>query len=311
MKKIILMALLFVSNFAYAQDKLVIASSNRGNFDTTFSEFAKTNGFLDKCGVNIEHYWTSSGTESLQTVLAGSADISLSVAYPTAIGVFQKGGAVRVIGSSFIGNDAFWYVKESSNIRQVKDLVGKKVAYGNTSSHAELTTKSFRKNSGVGFEGVATGGNMATNFTLVMTNQVDAGLSVPPTLVDKIFSKEIRVIAFAKDYAQERNEATTRVIAVNADSITKKRKHIECWMRGVSEAIDYFYKDHSAVEKYAKLVNFSVDSVKYSKEVFSRSQFDMFSLKGVEQSTKDGIEIKVITTPLTQEQFNEFYIKVR
>ena len=81
MRNLIIMALLFASNFAYAQDKLIIATSNRGNFDTTFSEFAQSKGFLNSCNFKVEHFWSSSGAESLQALIAGSADIALSTPF--------------------------------------------------------------------------------------------------------------------------------------------------------------------------------------------------------------------------------------
>lgn len=291
-------------------EKLIIATSNRGNFDTTFSEFALKNGFLDKCDVDIQHFWSSSGGEAIQAVIAGSADISLAMPYGNALGIYAKGAPIKTIGSSFIGVDGYWFVKNDSPFKEMKDLEGKRVAFGTFGSIGDIFTRSLQKNSGVNFERVATGHTMVANYASVMTGQIEAALSAYPTLLDKVASKEIRIIATTKQFLPERMNISSRIVIAHNNSIANKRKQIECWAAGVDKAIDYFYNDDKAVIKYTELVGFSVESVELAKSLIERKQFNIYTLSGEEQAVKDGIEIKALTTPLSEEQIKSFYIKL-
>jgi NitT/TauT family transport system substrate-binding protein len=291
-------------------EKLVIATSNRGNPDTTFSEFALKNGFLDKCEIDIQHFWSASGAEAIQAVIAGSADISLSMPYGSGLGMYAKGAPIKTIGSSFIGQDTFWYVKNDSPFKEMKDLEGKRVAFGTNGSYGDIITRNLQKNSGVNFERVATGYTMVANYASVMTGQIEAANAAYPTLLDKVASKEIRIIATGKQFVPERDEISSRIVIAHNNSIANKRKQIECWAAGVDKSIDYFYSDDKAVIKYAELVGFSVESVTLAKSLIDRKQFNIYSLSGEEQAIKDGVETKTLTTPLSEEQIKSFYIKL-
>ena len=310
MKRIII-GLLLIATPSYAADKLIIATSNRGNPDTTLSEFAQKNGYFNKCKMQVEHFWSSSGAESLQVVIAGSADIALSTPLSTAMGAYQKGAPVRLIGSTFTGHQAYWYVKSDSNINSVYDLKGKKVAATTKGSISEINAKTLSKNTNVDFEVVVAGVSMAGVYTGVMSNQFDAGMLSVPTLIDKVLNKEIKIIASAKEHIPERNELTTGTILVNKKSLETKREAIQCWIDGLNKSIDYFFNEDKASEEYAKMIGFSVDSIRYTKERLEKKQFNVYDVKGFDIATNDGIENKALTQPLSEEQLKEFYVKVR
>jgi NitT/TauT family transport system substrate-binding protein len=301
---------LFFINTAYAE-KLVIATSNRGNLDTTFPEFAQKKGFLDNCNLDIKLFWSSAGAESIQALIAGSADISVAAPFPTVMGMYQKGAPVRIIGTSFTGMDTYYYVKNDSPIKSVFDLTGKKMGFPTVGSNADILLRNLRKNTGVNFESVATGSNMVANFANVMTDQIDGSTAAVPTLLDKVIAKEIRIIAMSSDFNKEHINVSNRLFLAHKDSLLTKRTAIECWMVGVKNGIDYFFDNEKAAEEYAEMVGFSVASVKMAKSLVTKDQLDMFKLEGYEQATKDGYEMKTISKPLTQENMNELYVKIR
>ena len=63
---------------AATAETLKIAIPQRGFWDSEFVEFALKRGAFQKEGLEIEIFWTSGGSETLQTVMTGSADIAMS-----------------------------------------------------------------------------------------------------------------------------------------------------------------------------------------------------------------------------------------
>lgn len=297
-------------NPAFAQDKLIIAASNRGNFDTTMTEFALKKGYYNKCNATIEHFWTSSGAESMSVVISGSGDIALAAPFSAALGAYQKGAPVRMIGTTFTGNDSYWYVKKDSPIKTVEDLKGKKVAFTTVGSTGDISTRILKKGSGVDFQPVAAGINMIGIHTGVMTDQFDSGLAAIPTLIDKVLTGEIRVIATSEKYVPSHNGISNRMIVANKESAEKKKQLIECWMRGVTAAFDYFFNEESAAEEYAKMVELPVEAIRHSRTLIKRNQFDLYEINGFNVHVGEALEIKAITYPLTEEQIKDIQVKM-
>src|SRR5687768_11798473 len=63
---------------AATAETLKVAVPQRGFWDSEFIEFAEKLGSFKKVGLDIEIFWTSGGSETLQTVMTGSADIAMS-----------------------------------------------------------------------------------------------------------------------------------------------------------------------------------------------------------------------------------------
>src|SRR5262245_22050772 len=111
--------------FAQTPDKLRVAISQRGFWDSSFLEFAQKEGFLKEANLDVEFFYTEGGGQTLQVINAGSVDVAMSNGLLGTIGAFSKGAPIRVISEQMTGaHELFWYVKTDSKIRNIKDDEG-------------------------------------------------------------------------------------------------------------------------------------------------------------------------------------------
>ena len=99
---------------AAAQDKLTVTIGQRGNWDTAISHLGTKAGIFKKHGLELELLYTSGSGETLQPVIAGSADIGIAVGTQGAMAAYAKGAPVRIIGAEATGAADYWYAKTSS-----------------------------------------------------------------------------------------------------------------------------------------------------------------------------------------------------
>src|SRR6478672_3971209 len=131
---------------AYSQDKLKLAVGQRGNWDTSVSEVGQRAGIFKKHGLVLEILWTQGSGETQQPVISGNVDIGVAVGVMGALSSFSKGAPVRIIGAQTTGaRDLFWYVREDSPIKSLKDTAGKTIAYSTKGSSTNGIVTAFLK----------------------------------------------------------------------------------------------------------------------------------------------------------------------
>ncbi len=95
---------------AAAQDKLMLALGQRGNWDTAIAPLGEQAGIFKKHGLMLDVLWTQGAGESQQAVLSGSVDIGLAGTI-AALAAFAKGAPVRIIAAEATGGADYWYVR--------------------------------------------------------------------------------------------------------------------------------------------------------------------------------------------------------
>src|SRR5262245_26961620 len=195
------------ASFAQAPDKLKVAISQRGFWDSSFLEFAQKEGFLKEANLDVEFFYTEGGGQTLQVINSGSVDVAMSNGLLGTIGAFTKGAPIRVISAQMTGaNELFWYVKSDSPIRSLKDANNTKtVAFSAPGSSSNLILLSLLKQAGSTAKPTATGGLPGT-LTSVMTGQVDIGWATPPFALRELQENKIRVIARAREAVELKNQ---------------------------------------------------------------------------------------------------------
>ena len=63
---------------AQTADKLKVAISQRGFWDSSFLEFAQKEGFLKEANLDVEFFFTEGGGQTLQIINSGSVDVAMS-----------------------------------------------------------------------------------------------------------------------------------------------------------------------------------------------------------------------------------------
>jgi NitT/TauT family transport system substrate-binding protein len=290
---------------ASAVDLLKITVGQRGNWDTSIAHLGDKAGIFKKHNIELEIVYTSGSGETLQPVIAGSADMGFAVGTQGAMSAFAKGAPVRIVGAEATGAADYWYAKATSPIKTLQDTDGRTIAFSTQGSSTQSIVRAFIDELKLTAKPVATGNPSAT-LTAVMTDQVDVGWASPPFGLKEQEAGQIRVVAKASDAALVRGQ-TIRVIVANAQALEKKKDAIARFMGGYRETIDYMYSDNPQVIKdYAEFVKVPEPMARRVRdEFFPKSLVNPDEVKGLDTLVKEAVNLKFISEPLTQKQLSE------
>src|SRR6187401_2033558 len=119
-------ALSLLPQSAGAEDHLKLAVGARGVGETFVAELGQNAGIFKRHGLALDIFYTQGGGETIQVVISNAAHIGVAIGFLGTIGAYAKGAPVRIIGSTFTGgNQLFWYVRVDSQIKSLKDALGK------------------------------------------------------------------------------------------------------------------------------------------------------------------------------------------
>jgi NitT/TauT family transport system substrate-binding protein len=298
-------AALAVAAPASATDLFKITVGQRGNWDTSIAHLGDKAGIFKKHGIELEIIYTSGSGETLQPVIAGSADMGFAVGTQGAMAAYAKGAPVRIIGAEATGAADYWYAKASSPIKTLQDTSGRTVAFSTQGSSTQSIVRAFIDEFKLTAKPTATGNPSAT-LTAVMTDQVDVGWASPPFGLKEQEAGQIRVVAKASDSALVRGQ-TIRVIVANAQALEKRKEAIARFMDAYRETIDYMYSDNPQVFKdYAAFVQVPEAMAKRVRDdYFPKNLVDPDAIKGIDVLMKEAVNLKFISEPLTQKQLDE------
>lgn len=301
----ICLLLIWTASAALAQDKLKVASGQRGNWDTSVSEIGQRAGIFKKHGLELEILWTQGSGETQQAVIAGSVDIGIAAGIMGILGAYSKGAPVRIIGAETTGGaDLFWYVKAESPIKSLKDSEGRTIAYSTNGASTHGIVNAFIKEQGLKPKPTATGGPPAT-LTQVMSGQIDIGWSAPPFALEQLDKGQIRIIATGNDAAAFKTQ-TVRLLITNTAALQAKKPLIERYMKAYRETIEWMYSDPAGLKTYAEFVGISEALAKRTRDdFFPRAAIDPDRIVGLDTIVPDAVTLKYTAAPLTKAQLDE------
>jgi NitT/TauT family transport system substrate-binding protein len=282
-----------------------ITVGQRGNWDTSIAHLGEKAGIFKKHGIELEILYTSGSGETLQPVIAGSADLGFAVGTQGAMSAYAKGAPVRIVGAEATGAADYWYAKASSGIKTLQDTNGHTIAFSTNGSSTQSIVRAFIDEFKLTAKPMATGNPSAT-LTAVMTDQVDVGWASPPFGLKEQENGQIRVVAKATDSQLVRGQ-TIRVIVANAQTLEKRKQAIAQFMDAYREAIDYMYSDNPQVIKdYAEFVRVpEAVARRVRDEYFPKTLLDPDAVKGLDSLVAEAVTLKFITAPLTPKQLDE------
>ena len=291
-----------VSMPALAQDKLKVAISQKGLWDTSVTYFAAERGFFKNEGLDVSYIWTSGGTETLQTVTTKSVDIATGTGMLGVIGAVSKGAPLAIIRSEILGApEAIWLAKAGSPIKSVKDFNGKKVGFSRPGSTSHLQVLNMIKQYKVKPVLVSSGAISASR-TLFMTGQIDVGWTIPPFNLDLVQNGQARIVFRATDLP-EMQKQTTRVNVTHRDLLKTKRAALEKFNRGYQKALAWMYdKPDKSATAYAKFANVPLAIARTVPSFYPRALLEKVGLVGLDRNMKDAIESKFVSKPMTEAQ---------
>ena len=191
------LAAVCIASQALALDKMKVAVGQRGGWPTSIPEIAQKYGYFARHGLDVEVLYTNGGGETMQPVLAQAIDVGVAVGTSAAMGVFQKGAPVRIIGNQTTGaSDIVWYVAANSPIKKYEDFDGRSLSYSTNGSSSHVFSQALAEHFKIKPRLVPTG-DMAGTLTQVLSGQVDVGWLAPPVGLEPAQSGRTRIIGSA------------------------------------------------------------------------------------------------------------------
>ena len=302
---------LFACSPVLALDKMKVAVGQRGGWPTSIPEIAQKYGFFAKQGLDVEVLYTNGGGETMQPVLAGAIDVGVAVGTSAAMGVFQKGAPVRIIGNQTTGaSDIVWYVAANSPIKAFRDFDGRSLSYSTSGSSSHILAQALTAHFNIKPKLVPTG-DMAGTLTQVLSGQVDIGWLAPPVGLEPAQTGRTRIIGNAGVVPVYKDQ-TVRVQVVNAAILTAKKELITRYLRAYRDVVDWMYTDDPAMWKaFVEVTTFAEPLWRQTRDDFyPKSSIHPDTISGLDGVMADGVAFKLMSAPLTPAQLKELIVVV-
>ena len=190
------------------------------------------------------------GSDSLQIVLTGNADIIYGPGVLSVIAAYAKGAPVKIIANAVYGaRETFWLVKPESPIKSFKDLDGKSFAYSAPGSLSHLLVQTIAKDLGIKPKFVATG-NLSSTRTQMMSGQIDTAWAGFPAGIGMVRKGDARIIGSGNEAVSLRT-TSTRIVAANTNWLSKNRDVAVRAMRAIWKGSLYIFDESRALRQYA------------------------------------------------------------
>lgn len=286
-------------------DTLKLAVGQRGNWDTAIPELGQRAGIFAKHGLDLEILYTQGGGETQQAVISGSVNIGVAAGILGVLGAYSRGAPVRILGAETTGAaDLFWYVKTDSQIRTLKDLQGKTVAYSTSGSSSNGIVRAFIAENNLQASPIATGSPSST-LTQLMSDQVQVGWSSPPFGLSLLDDGKIRIVATGNDATAFRAR-TVRLLITNVDTLKNRKDTLDRFMKAYRETIDWMYANPDAIKAYATFAGISEAHARRTRDdFFPKSSLDPDKIIGLEDTAQDAASLKYTRSPLSQSQLSD------
>jgi NitT/TauT family transport system substrate-binding protein len=291
---------------ARGEDQLKVAIGQINNWENQAPTLGQDAGIFKRLNLVLENVGTQGAGETLQPVIAGSADLGAGVGVAGVMRAFARGAPVRILLPAFTGTgDLYWYVKADSPLKTIKDVTANNtIAYSTSGSSSNNLVLAFADELGVKAKPTPTGGPAGT-LTQVMSGQIDIGWAAPPFGMKELKEGKIRILIRGSDAPSLRGQ-TVRTIIVNADALKNKKDAIMRFVQGYREAVDWMYADPKAIDMYAEKMKLDRALIESSiKEFHPKEAMQTDEMKDIEGIQRDAVKLKFIEAPLTKQQLAE------
>src|SRR6185312_6703739 len=296
--------------YAHAADTIRIAVPQKGNWDSMVVVQGDEQGFFKKAGIDLDISYTSGGSDTIQVVATGGADVAMATGTTAVIGAFAHGAPVRILSGQFTGApDLYWYVRAESPIKSMADMNGKTMGFSRPGSSTFVVSRLLAKRANVTPNFVSAGEQSATR-TMVMSGQLDAGWASAPNGFDLLNDKKIRIIAKGSEVPEIAHQ-TIRVNFANQKFLTDKRDVATRFNKVYAQSIDWIYADTNDSRKRYVGWNptITVALARQALTYFPKSALSL-TVSGFDASIEDAVTYKSIDKPLTADQAKDIFSPV-
>lgn len=289
-----------------------MAFSHPTIFTTGFPYYvAKEKGFYEDANLEVEGTFTGGGSETVQSVVSGSADVGTETSAPAAIGAYSEGASIKIVSASTTGLDLFWFSKADSPIEAREDLAGKKVGYSSTGSSSHVGVRALSDSLEDGLEPIEAEsvGGPSSNFTAVQTGQIAAGWSQPPFFVKEAEDGELKIIAEGSEIGEYQGVAIRTVIAnsqwaeQNPEALRRfleVQKRSWDWIFNNQQEAVQIWKERGELEESEEVLLSSFD-------FYERENMRLAPLEGRQTIVRDAVRFGFVQERPSEEELNELF----
>ena len=295
--------LLGAAGAARAEEQLKVAIGQINNWENQMPTLGQDVGIFKKHGLVLDNFGTAGAGETLQPIIAGSADIGIGVGVAGVMRVFSRGAPVRILLPAFTGTgDLYWYVKADSPLKTLADATDRNtIAYSTSGSSSNNIVVAFVQELGVKAKPIATGSPPAT-LTAVMSGQVDIGWGAFPIALKEVEGGKVRIIARGSDIASL-DKQTVRAVVVNADVLKSRKDAVLAFAKAYRETVDWMYSDPDAIKRYAAKVSSPEEFVARSiPKIYPKASLQTDEMKDPDGIQRDAVKLKFLDQPLSKDQ---------
>lgn len=299
-----------VPRIALADDTIRCSIGQKNDWDTMIVQQGIDEGFYRKAGLVIEPTYTEGGSDTIQIVATGTADVGVATGITGVIGAFAHGAPVKILNPEMTGSsDNYFYVRADSPIKSMADMNGKTMAYSRFGSATFLQTRSLAAMAKVTPTFIAAGGISPTR-TQVMSGQIDVGWASAPYNFDLLKDNKIRIIARASDVPALKNR-TMRVNVINSKYLADHPAAVAKFLRVYAQTVDWMYANQDkSLARFAGWNGFGMDTARETLKYFPKSALATTTVNGLRDSLNDALEFKSITTMFTSDQMRDLVASV-
>lgn len=294
-------------------EQVKIAFSHPTIFTTGLPYYvAREKGFYRDAKLSVDATYTGGGSETVQAVVSGSADIGTETSGPAAVGAFSQGAPIKIVAASTTGLDLMWFAKADGPIKAAADLAGKKVGYSSTGSSSNVgvlaLSDSLKKQGKPAVRAEAIGGP-PDNYTAVKTGQIAAGWTQPPFLLKEVEAGELRIVAKGSDLGEYKDVAM-RVIITNSQWAEQNPETAKRFLEVQSRSWDWIFNNKEEAvkiwKKAAKLEE-SEQTLMASFDYYTRDTMRLFPLGGRDKILEQARQFGFVEKPLSAEQTKQLF----
>lgn len=293
-------------------DRINLAFSNPTIFTTGFPYYvAQDQGFYEDAGLQVEATFTGGGSETVQAVVSGSADIGTETSGPAAIGSFSQGAPIKIISASTTGLDLFWFAQADGPDDRER-LAGQKVGYSSTGSSSHVGVLALSEAlEGEGLEPIQAEaiGGPPDNFTAVETGQIAAGWSQPPFFLEDVQNGDLAVVARGSEIGEYEDVAIRDNIA-NAQWAEQNPETVRSFLEVQQRSWDWIFDNREeAVRIWKETADLqeSEEVLLTSFDYYEREDLRIAPLDGQDVLIEDARRFEFLEEDLSEEQINELF----
>lgn len=277
-----------------------LAISEYGKITSTLPwAVALKKGYLKEDGLNITDIVSSSGGgNGLRNILASDLPVG-NVGTATAIAAINQGMDLVIVmcNADHIG-DLTWATTKDSNIRSIKDLVGKRVAYTSPRSTTEMVLRAAVAKAGLtGKIEILPIGGLGPGLTALAQGAISATPLVDPTLT--LQPDKYRVLF--KGY-EVFPKFSYSVIVATREYTVKHPDKLRALLRARRRAVEFMEKNRDETAQiYAQVFDFNLeDAKKLLPKYYEWGQWSHgeFSKQGLDAMSEGMLLVGIINKPV-------------